>query len=273
MRPGPRAQRSASGRRNRRPPTLPPGGFALPWRGDLLIRHSPVFACRLLSEVSSLSVGRIATHLVLRMGSWTLFHAIQTEARFPRVDGIIPAASFSGTKLRFAPADIQFLRSALDRLPGTDILNAPCTLDLNGRIAAHTGENDAPDRADPLAARTTTAPPCARLHQPRFHSAGGQQASPPWRLPIRRPPSRVGTATASTPGNRWTKRPRSRPTTTRSVWIPPGIETRSILRAPNPVRDNPCHGDLKRAAPRPSGLRTPLTCLLPTPPRARACPP
>jgi hypothetical protein len=120
------------------------GGFALPWRGDVLIRRSPVFACRALSGASTLSVGRISTHVVLRVGPWTLFHAIQTEARFPRVDSIIPAASFASTKLRFAPADVQFLRSALDRLPGTDILNAPCTLDLNGRIALRAAEENAP---------------------------------------------------------------------------------------------------------------------------------
>ncbi len=120
------------------------GGFALPWSGDMLIRRSPVFACRALSGASTLSVGRSTTHVVLRIGFWTLFHAIQTEARFPRVDSIIPAASFAATRVRFAPADVQFLRSALDRLPGTDALNSPCTLDLNGRIALRASGENAP---------------------------------------------------------------------------------------------------------------------------------
>ena len=120
------------------------GGFALPWHGDVLIRRSPAFACRPLSGASTLSVGRIPTHLVLRVGSWTFYHAIQTEARFPRVDSIIPAVSFAATRLQLAPADAQLLCSALDRLPGPDVLNGPCTLDLNGRIALRAAGESAP---------------------------------------------------------------------------------------------------------------------------------
>lgn len=120
------------------------GGFDLPWHGDVLIRHSPVFACRVLARASTLAVGRISTHLVLHVDDWTFYHAIQTEARFPRVDSIIPAVSFAATRLQFAPADVQFLRSALDRLPGPDVLNGPCTLDLNGRIALRAAGENAP---------------------------------------------------------------------------------------------------------------------------------
>ena len=70
-----------------------------------------------------------------RGGPWTLFLEVQADARFPRVDQVIPDALAAATRLRLEPGDAAFLGQALDRLPGADDLNGPATLDLNGRVA------------------------------------------------------------------------------------------------------------------------------------------
>ena len=111
------------------------GGFRLPWQGDVLVRRSPVFACKALPRDRPLEVGKTADHIVVQAGPWTLFLEVQTEARFPRVEGAIPGPGSALTTLRLDPVDVQFLLPALDRLPGRDELNAPATLDLNGCVA------------------------------------------------------------------------------------------------------------------------------------------
>jgi hypothetical protein len=111
------------------------GGFSLPWDDDILIPRTPVFACRALHQAGGLSLGRTATQLVLRAGSWTLLLAIETGGRYPDVDRAVPDASAAATHLHLDPADAAFLGSALDRLPGADAVHAPATLELNGCVA------------------------------------------------------------------------------------------------------------------------------------------
>ena len=66
-------------------------GLSFPWDGDFLIRGSPIFACKALSRERAIQIGKTDTHVVLRIGPWTLWHAIQKDARFPRVEDAIPA--------------------------------------------------------------------------------------------------------------------------------------------------------------------------------------
>src|SRR5260370_36536586 len=44
------------------------GGFAFPWEGEVLVRRSPLFACRELPRELPVSIGRTGTHVVLRVG-------------------------------------------------------------------------------------------------------------------------------------------------------------------------------------------------------------
>jgi hypothetical protein len=111
------------------------GGFDLPWSGDVLIRRAPVFASKALPRDRPLEVGKTASHVVLRVGPWTIFQEVQTDVRFPRVEDAIPAAGTSPTRLRLDPDDVRFLLPVLDRLPGREEDNAPATLDLNGSVA------------------------------------------------------------------------------------------------------------------------------------------
>ena len=111
------------------------GGFRLPWAGDLLAVAAPLFACRELPRDRPAEVGRSEAHVVIRAGAWSVWLALRPDARFPRVDQLIPAADAPCTRLRLAAADAEFLAQALDRLPGGDGPCGPVTLDLNGKVA------------------------------------------------------------------------------------------------------------------------------------------
>ena len=113
------------------------GGFAFPFDADVLIKRSPIFANKALPRDRPVSVAKTDTHLVIRAGAWTVFLEIQ-DARFPRIDDVIPDPQATTTRLCLDAGDASFLGQALDRLPGAEGLNSPATLDLNGRIAVRT---------------------------------------------------------------------------------------------------------------------------------------
>ncbi len=139
-------------------------GFRFPWSGDVLIRRSPVFACRELPRDQPLALGKTETHVVLRVGPWTLFLEIQADARFPEVDRAIPEAGSAATRLRLDPDDARFLGPALDRLPGADALNAPATLDLNGRVAVRARAGDQERATELVLSRSRYTGPAVRLN-------------------------------------------------------------------------------------------------------------
>jgi hypothetical protein len=125
-------------------------GFTFPWDGDLLIKARPVFGCRALPRDQPVEVGTTDTHVVFRMGDWTIWCEIQTEARFPAVERAIPADAEIKSRLRLDPQDARFLDSALDRLPGSDDDNHPVTVDLNGTVAVRAVASDQPSQVTEL---------------------------------------------------------------------------------------------------------------------------
>ena len=54
---------------------------------------------------------------------------------FRSVEELLPDQDALATRLRLNTQDARFLESALDRLPGSEELNSPATLDLNGKVA------------------------------------------------------------------------------------------------------------------------------------------
>ncbi len=121
------------------------GTSRLPWDGDVVIRRSPIFACKGLPRDRPWSVARADKHVLLRSGPWTLALEVQADARFPRVDQVFPAADAATARLRLDPADARFLADSLGRLPGADRANSPVTVDLNGRVAVRArGSGDGP---------------------------------------------------------------------------------------------------------------------------------
>jgi hypothetical protein len=135
-------------------------GFGLPWDGDLLIRGSPIFACRAFIRDKSIQIGKTDTHIVLRIGPWTTYHEIQKDGRFPRVDDAIPETQAVTTRVQLDREDAQFLEMALGRLPGSELLNSPATLDMNGQVVVRaTGAEQAQITELVLNRSSYTGPP------------------------------------------------------------------------------------------------------------------
>src|SRR5262249_46090890 len=111
------------------------GGHRFPWSSNVLVHRSSVFGSKSLPRGEPLSIGKTDTYVVLRAGTWTLFSEIKPDARYPDVERALPALSTARTRLRLGAEDAEFLAQAIDRLPGGDELNAPVTVDLNGRVA------------------------------------------------------------------------------------------------------------------------------------------
>src|SRR5205823_4870632 len=70
---------------------------------------------------------RTDTHVVLQAGAWTFWLAVQVDARFPRIEQVIPGPSAVTTRLR---------------LDGGDAANEPVTVDLNGQVAVRARASD-----------------------------------------------------------------------------------------------------------------------------------
>jgi hypothetical protein len=109
-------------------------GFQFGWAGDALVPAVPVFGGKELGPDQSVEVGRTDEHVVLRVGAWTFWLRIDSDGRFPSLDGVVPNPQEAGSYLRIAPADVTFLRTTLPRLPGRDDDHQPLTVDLNGRV-------------------------------------------------------------------------------------------------------------------------------------------
>ncbi len=110
-------------------------GFPFPWPEDLLVTRVDVFGLKEVAAQTAVSVGRTATHVFLRAGPWTLALPLDTQSRFPDVESVIPRATGRGTRWRVAAEEVELLRRALPRLPGTDGDHAPITLDLGSPVA------------------------------------------------------------------------------------------------------------------------------------------
>ena len=143
------------------------GGFQFPWDGDLLVRRTPLFASRALPRDRPVEVGRTEAHVAVRAGDWTAWLTIRHDARFPRIEHAIPSGYGTATHLRLAPEDAAFLGHALDRLPGGDALNAPVTLDLNGRVAVRARADDAGQVTELLLGRSRSSGEPVRLSTSR----------------------------------------------------------------------------------------------------------
>ena len=143
------------------------GGFDFPWKEEVLIRRSPLFACRELPRERPVSIGRTEAHVVLRAGPWTLWLEVQAGLRFPDVDRILPGPRDAATRWHLDPDDARFLLDSLGRLPGADQSNSPATVDLNGRIAVRTRSSDQAGVTELVLSRSGYTGPPVRLQTDR----------------------------------------------------------------------------------------------------------
>lgn len=143
----------------------------MPWTGDLLVKNTPVFTCKELSRPGALAIGRTETHVVVRLGSWTLYLEIETEARYPNVDDILPGDVSATARLKLDPEDAAFLLPALDLLPGAGEEYAPATLDLNGQVAIRARACDQEHPTELVLSRSSYTGSPIRIHTNRMYLA------------------------------------------------------------------------------------------------------
>ena len=116
-------------------------GFQFPWLGEVLMPKTNVFRAPELQREMCVEIGRTEKHVSLRIGPWTV-HLPIGEGKFPRVRDVIPDLASSRTSFRLDPADIEFLKSTLMRLPGGSGMNAPVTVECNGQLVIRAKSDD-----------------------------------------------------------------------------------------------------------------------------------
>lgn len=118
------------------------GELAFPWKDDVLVPAHEVLGCRDLPADRPVEVARTENHVVVSVGPWTIWLPIEKEARFPRVEDVIPDHNFDSTHLQLSENDRQFLCRSLPKLPVTNEMNRPVTIDCNGHVAIRSLSED-----------------------------------------------------------------------------------------------------------------------------------
>ncbi|MCL4853933.1 MAG: hypothetical protein KJZ78_21445 [Bryobacteraceae bacterium] len=67
-----------------------PVGPQLDWTGEILVPRGKLYGCRLLPDDEPVLVGRTENWSTLPVGLWAFHHRINTDARFPQVEGSFP---------------------------------------------------------------------------------------------------------------------------------------------------------------------------------------
>jgi hypothetical protein len=111
-------------------------GFDFPWDGDVLIPGSPIFAGKALEGHQPIQIGKTETHVVLRIGPWTIWLEIPKDVRFPHAEQALPDLDGLTTRWQIEAQDAEFLKTALDRPPGAD---QPQVTELVLRRSRYTG--------------------------------------------------------------------------------------------------------------------------------------
>ena len=105
------------------------GGFHLPWADDVLVPRLPLLDLPGVSPTDPAGLARAGDHLILRVGAWSFWLALDATGRFPTAEDAIPRER-GGSRLRLDPRDAALLVATLPKLPGRDDEFAPVTLDL-----------------------------------------------------------------------------------------------------------------------------------------------
>ena len=111
-------------------------GFDFPWKSEaVLVRKSRLFALKDFVRLNAVSVGFRDKTIVIASGPWRFSMQVETDARFPKVDQVIPDRQRSTNRVQIDPGDRDALSSCLSQLPGNTEELQPVILDLNGHVA------------------------------------------------------------------------------------------------------------------------------------------
>jgi len=118
-------------------------GYRFGFDEDVLIPGSKLLGSADFVSGESIAVGRTEDHVGFAVGSWVILLRIQKDARFPKVDQIVPNPDAAKSRLDLSQVDAGFLKETIPRLPCDDTLHGPITLDLNGRVLVRSRETTA----------------------------------------------------------------------------------------------------------------------------------
>ncbi len=139
------------------------GGFRFPWNEDVLIPSSTLFGCRAFAGERAIEIGKRDTHVVIRIGDWTIWLKIDAGARFPQVDRIVEDLSGYRTHLFIDETDAGFLADALEHLPEESGEAGSVTLDLNGLVAIRSRGEESGRTTELMLSRSHYQGPEARI--------------------------------------------------------------------------------------------------------------
>ena len=142
-------------------------GYSFPWEDDLLVPSTRVFGCKVLQGKPA-SLGRTATHVVVRAGDWTIALAINPGAKFPDVEVILKNLSTDGTGWVVPRDEVAFLLSELPRMPlETD--SPALTLDLGSEVRLRSRDVDRKQGRELVLLRSKVTGPALQVNSnPRF---------------------------------------------------------------------------------------------------------
>jgi hypothetical protein len=104
------------------------GGFRFPFKEDMLIPALPIFGTTELARETEIGLGRTDTHLVVRIGPWTFYLALDAVGHYPDVASVVPKVA--DAVLELDDLDAKELLAALPKLPGAREERRPVTLEL-----------------------------------------------------------------------------------------------------------------------------------------------
>ncbi len=111
-------------------------GFDFPWKSEaVLVRKSRLFALKDFIKLNVASVGLQEKAIVIASGPWRFTLPVETDARFPNVEQVIPDRQRSTNRVQLDPGDRDALSSCLSQLPGNTEELQQVILDLNGHVA------------------------------------------------------------------------------------------------------------------------------------------
>ncbi len=134
-------------------------GFDVPFAEDVLVPAVPVFGAKDLGPRDAVRVGRTDSHLVVGVGPWEVYLAIDAEGKFPDVVGALPKTL--PTVVTVDDRDADALLDALPGLPGAGEELGPVTLAADeGAFVRAGGESDA---VEVRLTRSTVAGPAGEV--------------------------------------------------------------------------------------------------------------
>ena len=160
-------------------------GFSFPWEDDPLVQPTRVFGSKALKR-KPVSLGRTATHVVVRCEAWTVALPVKVGLKFPNAEDIIMNLSTDRTRWHVPSDEAAFLIRYLPRIPFEEYRPA-VTLDLSPLVRLRSRDQDNGRGMELILQRSTVVgPPLQLTSNPRyllralklgfrtFHHASGQ---------------------------------------------------------------------------------------------------